>query len=55
MSAHDRLVTLVQAMLDTPMSSSAHQRHAAEANPQVKTVLQRQIEATDWPIDPLTY
>lgn len=42
-------------MLDTPMSASAHQRHAAEANPQVKTMLQRQIEATDRPIDRLVY
>ena len=42
-------------MLDTPMSSSAHQRHAAEANPQVKTMLQRQIEATDRQIDQLVY
>ena len=32
-----------------------HQRHAAEANPQVKTMLQRQIDATDRQIDRLVY
>ncbi len=43
------MVTLVQTMLDL------HQRHAAEANPQVKTLLQRQIEMTDKQIDALVY
>ena len=38
---HDHLVALVQQMLDL------HQRHAAEGNPQMKTMLQRQIDTTD--------
>jgi hypothetical protein len=46
---HDRMVTLVGQMLDL------HRRLAAERNPQVKTVLQRQIEATDGQIDRLVY
>ena len=46
---HARMVALVERMLDL------HCRHAAEANPQVKTVLQRQIEATDRQIDALVY
>ena len=46
---HDHLVALVQQMLDL------HQRHAAEGNPQVKTMLQRQIDATDRQIDRLVY
>lgn len=41
------MVALVERMLDL------HQRHAAEANPQVKTMLQRQIDATDQQIDAL--
>ena len=32
-----------------------HQRAAAEGNPQVKTLLQRQIDATDKQIDRLVY
>ena len=32
-----------------------HQRHAAEGNPQMKTMLQRQIDATDRQIDRLVY
>lgn len=44
-----RMVALVEQMLDL------HRRHAAEANPQVKTVLQRQIDATDRQIDALVY
>ena len=46
---HDHLVALVQQMLDL------HQRHAAEGNPQMKTMLQRQIDATDRQIDRLVY
>jgi len=46
---HDQMVTLVQRMLDL------HKELAAERNPQVKTVLQRQIEATDAQIDRLVY
>jgi hypothetical protein len=46
---HARLVELVQRMLDL------HQRLAAEANPQMKTVLQRQIDMTDRQIDRLVY
>ena len=48
------MVRLVERMLDEPMSSSAHQRYAAEGNPQLKTLL-RQIEATDGQIDALVY
>ena len=40
---------LVERMLEL------HKRHAAEANPQVKTILQRQIDATDKQIDGLVY
>ena len=32
-----------------------HRRAAAEGNPQVKTLLQRQIDATDRQIDRLVY
>ena len=46
---HARMVALVKRMIDL------HQRHAAEANPQVKTMLQRQIDATDQQIDALVY
>jgi len=46
---HARMVALVQRMLDL------HQQHAAEQNPQVKTLLQRQIDATDRQIDALVY
>ena len=46
---HDHLVALVQQMLDL------HQRHAAEGNPQMKTMLQRQIDATDRQIDRVVY
>jgi hypothetical protein len=49
LAQHDRLVALVQPMLDL------HQRHAAEGNPQVKTLLQRQIDATDKQIDRVVY
>jgi len=48
-TAHDHMVALVERMLDL------HQRHAAEANPQMKTMLQRQIDATDKQIDALVY
>ena len=46
---HDRMVSLVERMLDL------HKRLAAEQTPHVKTVLQRQIEATDRQIDVLVY
>jgi hypothetical protein len=46
---HDRMVSLVERMLDL------HKRLAAEQTPHVKTVLQRQIVATDWQIDQLVY
>ncbi|HSN75668.1 MAG TPA: Eco57I restriction-modification methylase domain-containing protein [Anaerolineae bacterium] len=46
---HDRMVSLVERMLDL------HKRLAAEQTPHVKTVLQRQIEATDRQIDALVY
>jgi hypothetical protein len=39
------MANLVQRMMDL------HKRLTAEANPQVRTVLQRQIEATDGRID----
>ncbi len=48
-AAHGRMVALVEQMLDL------HQRLAAEANPQVRTILQRQIDATDRQIDALVY
>lgn len=43
------MVALVEQMLDL------HRRLAAENNPQMKTVLQRQIDATDRQIDALVY
>ena len=46
---HDRMVALVETMLDL------HKRLSAENNPQVKTALQRQIDATDKQIDRLVY
>ena len=46
---HDRMVSLVERMLDL------HKRVAVEQTPHVKTVLQRQIEATDRQIDALVY
>ncbi|MBP6786532.1 MAG: N-6 DNA methylase [Candidatus Promineofilum sp.] len=46
---HDQMVALVERMLDL------HKRHAAEANPQMKTMLHRQIDATDKQIDALVY
>lgn len=46
---HDRMVSLVERMLDL------HKRAAAEAAPHLKTLLQRQIEATDRQIDALVY
>jgi hypothetical protein len=46
---HDRMVALVEAMLDL------HRRLSAEANPHVKSILQRQIDATDKQIDRLVY
>jgi hypothetical protein len=46
---HDRMVSLVVRMLDL------HKKLAAEGAPHVKTVLQRQIEATDKQIDALVY
>ncbi len=52
---HARMVELVERMPAEPKSSSAHRRHAAEANPQMKTLLQRQIDAADAQIDALVY
>jgi hypothetical protein len=46
---HDRMVALVEQMLDL------HKRLSAENNPQMKTMLQRQIDATDRQIDRLVY
>lgn len=46
---HDRLAGLVERMLDL------HKRAAAEPVPHLKTLLQRQIEATDRQIDALVY
>lgn len=46
---HDQMVALVERMLDL------HKRLAAEQVPHVKTVLQRQIDATDRQIDQLVY
>jgi hypothetical protein len=46
---HDRMVSLVERMLDL------HKKLASEGAPHVKTVLQRQIEATDREIDRLVY
>jgi hypothetical protein len=46
---HDQMVALVERMLDL------HKRAAAEQVPHVKTLLQRQIEATDRQIDALVY
>ncbi len=48
-SRHDQMVQLVERMLDL------HQQLAAAQNPQTRTVLQRQIEATDRQIDQLVY
>ncbi len=46
---HDRMVALVEGMLDL------HRRLPAARTPQEKTLLQRQIEATDHRIDALVY
>ena len=46
---HDRMVALVEAMLDL------HRKLAAAVTGQEKTVLQRQIVATDRQIDRLVY
>jgi hypothetical protein len=46
---HDRMVALVERMLDL------HKKLASEGTPHVKTVLQRQSEATDKQIDALVY
>ena len=46
---HDRIVGLVERML------ALHTKLAAEQAPHVKTVLQRQAEATDREIDRLVY
>jgi hypothetical protein len=46
---HDRMVALVEQML------SLHKQLAAAKTPDAKTVLQRQIEATDKQIDRLVY
>ncbi len=46
---HGQMVTLVERMLDL------HPQLAAAKVPQAKTMLQRQIEATDRQIDTLVY
>jgi hypothetical protein len=46
---HDQVVALVERMLDL------HRKLAAEAVPHARTVLQRQIDATDRQIDALVY
>jgi len=46
---HDQMVSLVETMLNL------HQQLAAAAIPQAKTMLRRQIEATDRQIDRLVY
>jgi hypothetical protein len=46
---HDRMVALVERMLDL------HKKLASEGAPHVRTVLQRQIDATDKQIDALVY
>jgi hypothetical protein len=46
---HEQMVGLVRRMLDL------HKQLAAEGNPQVRTVLQRQVEAMDGRIDGLVY
>ncbi|MBN2090184.1 N-6 DNA methylase [candidate division KSB1 bacterium] len=48
-SHHDQMVQLVERMLDL------HKQLAAAQNPQTRTVLQRQIEATDRQVDQLVY
>lgn len=46
---HDQMVALVERMLDL------HKRLAAAQSPQEKTMLQRQVAATDQQIDRLVY
>jgi len=46
---HDRMVSLVEAML------ALHDQLAAGHTPSAKTLLQRQIDATDREIDALVY
>ena len=46
---HDRMVSLVEAMLDL------HRRLPASSTDHEKTLLERQIEATDRQIDTLVY
>ena len=46
---HDKIVKMVEHML------SVHQKIAKAKSPQAKTVIQRQIEATDRQIDKLVY
>ena len=49
MARHDQMVALVQRMLDL------HKRLPNAQNPRDKTLLERQIEATDRQIDALVY
>ena len=46
---HERMVALVERMLDL------HRRQSAAATPQERSVVQRQIAATDVEIDALVY
>ncbi len=48
-ASHDQILALVERMLDL------HKQLAAAKTPQAKTVLQRQIDATDKQIDQLVY
>ena len=48
-TCHNQLVALVEQMLNL------HRRLSAEHNPQVITMLQRQVEATDRQINSLVY
>ena len=48
-AAHDRIVTLVEKMLDL------HKQRAAAKTPHEQTALDRQISATDTQIDRLVY
>lgn len=59
MARHDRMVSLVERMLDLHKKLAAAQTHGGFGRSQsayhVKTALQRQIEATDRQIDTLVY
>ena len=52
LARHNRMVALVER---TAAGVDLHKKLAAEGAPHVKTVLRRQIEATDRQIDALVY